>query len=183
MFLCNYLQFDKHRKPKSTFFMELNPAPFLTHQGANEHDGFHLKQHLSKDPFNVSLMWNRSCSEVSAAHSDGKRQRSSPAAAAWNPFNAYFSPIILVSWLQAVWGKLHLWVSQPHSVYFCIRRKSDGFVGGLGQSKQWRSQHSKQTLPHVWSAHLEPYSSPTHSLALSPRSPIPANTSFFFFSF
>lgn len=43
MFLCNYSQFDKHRKPKSTFFMELNPAPFLTHRGANEHDGFHLK--------------------------------------------------------------------------------------------------------------------------------------------
>lgn len=38
LFLCNYSQFDKHRKPKSTFFMELNPAPFLTHQGANERD-------------------------------------------------------------------------------------------------------------------------------------------------
>lgn len=95
MFLCNYSQFDKHRKPKSTFFMELNPAPFLTHQGANEHDRFHLKQHLSKETFNVSLMWKSSCSEVSAAHSDGKMQRSSPAPADWNPLNAYFSPIIL----------------------------------------------------------------------------------------
>lgn len=61
MFLCNYSQFDKHRKPKSTFFTELNPAPFLTHRGANKHDGFHLKQHLSKETFNVSLMWNSSC--------------------------------------------------------------------------------------------------------------------------
>lgn len=51
LFLCNYSQFDKHRKPKSTFFMELNPAPFLTHQGANEHDGFHLKRHLCKESF------------------------------------------------------------------------------------------------------------------------------------
>lgn len=163
MFLCNYSQFVKHRKPKSTFFMELNPAPFLTHQRPNEHDGFHLKQHLSKETFNVSLMWNNSCSDVSAAHSDRKMQRSSPAQMPETCSMPIFR-LLFWSWLQAVWGKLHLWVSQPHSVYFCIRRKGDGFVGGsLGQSKQWRSQHSKQTLPHVWTTHLEPYSSHTHS--------------------
>lgn len=33
------------------------------------------------------------------------------------------------SWLQAAQVKLHLWVSQLQSVYFCIWRKVDGFEG------------------------------------------------------
>lgn len=56
-----------------------------------------------------------------------------------------------------------------------------GVWRGLGQSKQWRSQHSKQTLPHVWTTHLEPYSSPTHSR--SPLAVLFLLTPHFFFPF
>lgn len=166
LFLCNYSQFDKHRKPKSTFFIDLNPAPFLTHQGAIEHDGFHLKKHLGKESFISSAEQELSWSFTRSFWQENAAELSRPSGPMAPPM-PIFRPLFW-SWLRAAWGKLHLWVSQPRSVYFCIRRKGDGFVGGgLGQSKQRRSQHSKQTLPRVWTTHLEPYSSPTHS-----RSPL-----------
>lgn len=179
LFLCNYSQFDKHRKPKSTFFMELNPAPFLTHQGAIERDGFDLKMHLSKDSYlrcGAAALLKLHQIILAAEPFIPGRPRAPPMPS--------FGPLFQ-SCLWAVRGKLHLWVSRPRSVYFCIRRKGDGFVGGggsLGQSKQRRSQHSKQTQPHVWTTHLEPYSSPTHSRA--PLSVLfPLTPPFFFFSF
>lgn len=144
--------------------MELNPAPFLTHQGAIEHDGFHLKTHLSKDSFICAVEQQLFWSFTRAFWQEKAAERPSPGRLQAPPIPS-FGPLFW-SCLLAVWGKLHLWVSRPRSVYFCIRRKGDGFVGGgsLGQSKQRRSQHSKQTLPHVWTTHLEPYS-PTHSRA------------------
>lgn len=124
LFLCNYSQFDKHRKPKSTFFMELNPAPFLTHQGAIERDGFYLKMHLSKDSYlrcGAAALLKLHQIILAAEPFIPGRPRAPPMPS--------FGPLFQ-SCLWAVRGKLHLWVSRPRSVYFCIRRKGDGFVGG-----------------------------------------------------
>lgn len=129
LFLCNYSQFDKHRKPKSTFFMDLNPAPFLTHRAAIEHDGFHPKKHLCKETFTscveqgLSWSFTRSFWQENAAELS---RHGGPTA----PLMPIFR-LLFCSRLRAARGKLHLWVSQPRSVYFCIRRKGDGFVGGF----------------------------------------------------
>lgn len=179
LFLCNYSQFDKHRKPKSTFFMELNPAPFLTHQGAIEHDGFNLKTHLSKDSFicavEQQLFWSCTRSfwqENAAEHFSPGRPQAPPMPS--------FGPLFW-SCLWAVRGKLHLWVSRPRSVYFCIRRKGDGFVGGEFGAKQTAkvSTLKANTTPCLnytpWALQF------SHTLARSPLSPIPSNTPVFLF--
>lgn len=86
-------------------------------------------------------------------------------------FGPYFSPLFQ-SWLQAVWVKLHLWVSQPHSVYFCIWRKGDGLEEGGGvwgkansEGLNTQSKHypmfelhtlSPTVLPHTRTPPLQP---------------------------
>lgn len=160
--------------------MELNPAPFLTHQGANEHDRFHLKQHLSKETFNVSLMWKSSCSEVPAAHSDGKMQRSSPAPADWNPLNAYFSPIILKLAPGSARKATPMGVPAPLRL-FLYQKERWWVCGGEFGAKQIVkvSTLKANTTPCLnytpWALQF------SQTLALSPRSPIPANTPFFLF--
>lgn len=178
MFLCNYSQFDKHHKPRSTFFMELNPAPFLTHQGANEHDWFPLKQHLSTEAFNVSPIWNSSCFEVSVARSDGKMQRSSPASAVWNLFSAYFSPIILKLAVGSARKATPMGVPAPLSLFLYQKERWWVCGGEFGAKQTVKDSTLKaNTAPCLnyarWALQF------SHTLALSPHSPIPANTPFF----
>lgn len=58
--------------------MELNPAPFLTHQGAIERDGLDLKMHLSKDSY--LCCGAAGSSEASPDHSGGGALHPWPAA-------------------------------------------------------------------------------------------------------
>lgn len=178
MFLCNYSQFDKHRKPKSTFFMELNPAPFLTHRGANEHGGFHLKAaSVLRDFYCISDVDQQLFWSCSSSFWMGSLQRSFPALAHWHPFNAYFSPIILKlapggvrkATPMGLPAPLSLFLYQKERWWVCGGRGVGGAVWGKANSEglNTQSKHypmfelhtlSPTVLPHTRALPLQSYS-------------------------
>lgn len=93
--------------------------------------------------------------------------------------NASLGPyfwLLFWSWLQAAQVKLHLWVSQLHSVYFCIWRKGDGLEGGRFGAKQ-TARVSTLKVNITLCLNYTPWAQQfSHTLALSPLSLIPANT-------
>lgn len=116
----------------------------------------------------LSPVRNRSCPEVSPDHSDRKMQRSFPGLAdPWPLRCLFFAYYFEVGSGQREESYTYGCPSPVQSISVSEGKVMGLWGAGLGQSKQRRSQHSKQTLPHVWTTHLEPYSSPTHS-----RSPL-----------
>lgn len=76
--------------------------------------------------------------------------------------------VLFWSWLQAARVKLHLWVSQLHSVYFCIWRKF-----GAKQTARVSTLKVNITLCLNYTPSALQFS---HTLTLSLLSLIPANT-------
>lgn len=105
--------------------MALNPAPFLFWK-------FIGKWLCQEECFvsNPSPQMFKYCSEIILSRKHGRifyyfrLLNASLAPYLWRLFH---------SWLQAAQVKLHLWVSQLQSVYFCIWRKVDGFERGAGR--------------------------------------------------
>lgn len=181
LFLCNYSQFDKHRKPKSTFFMDLNPAPFLTHQAAIEHDGFHPKKHLCKESFisgvEQELSWSvtRSFWQENAPELSRPWRNHGPSAAYF--FAYYFA----VGSGQREESYTYGCPSPVQSISVSEGKVMGLWGGGFGAKQTAKVSTLKaNTTPCLnytpWALQF------SHTLTLSPRSPIPANTPFLLFS-
>lgn len=164
LFLCNYSQFDKHRKPKSTFFYGVEPST-LPHPPRS-----HWTWWISSKNASVSRLFYLCCGAAALLKLHQivgrKMQQSTSALAGRRPLRcrvlAYYSEVVSGQCEESyTYG-----CPGPAQSISVSEGKVMGLLGGsLGQSKQRRSQHSKQTLPHVWTTHLEPYSSSTHSRA------------------
>lgn len=163
--------------PRTPFYgLEPSTLPPLP-QGAPENEGFHLKMLLSRKNV-LSLMRNRNCSNVATNHSVRKTQLNNllPLADWMHHLVHIFWTILFWSWLQAARVKLHLWVSQLHSVYFCIWRKGDGLEGGRFGAKQTVRVSTLKVNITLCLNYTPSALQFSHTLVLYPLSFIPANT-------
>lgn len=151
--------------------MELNPAPFLLYQEAHENEGFHLKMLLSRKNV-LSLMWKPQLFQCGTKSSCAAEYFT--ALADWMHHLVHISDYYFEVGCRQV--KLHLWVSQLHSVYFCIWRKGDGLEGGRFGAKQ-TARVSTLKVNITLCLNYTPWAQQfSHTLVLSPLSLIPANT-------
>lgn len=127
-FLCNYTQYDKHCDPKNTFLWH-----WTQHPSSSVAKGSWKSRSSSENGFvrrNVLfLILHHKCSNIA------------PKSFCQENTAEYF--ITFAYWMHLSLRicddyftvdcrrqvKLHLWVSQLQSVYFCIWRKVDGFEG------------------------------------------------------
>lgn len=109
--------------------MALNPAPFLfCRKELMKIKEFIGKWLCQEECFvsNPSPQMFKYCTEIILSGKHGR------IFYYFRLLNASLAPYfwrLFHSWLQAAQVKLHLWVSQLQSVYFCIWRKVDGFEG------------------------------------------------------
>lgn len=148
--------------PRTPFYgTEPGTLPLLPQGAFIWNEGFHLNMlFVKKESFVTHTFLN-----VTSNHS------------VW--LNASHGPhfwLLCWSWLQAARVKLHLWVSQPHSVYFCIWRKGDGVERGSFGAKQTARVSTLKVNITLCLNYTPSALQFSHTLALSPLSLIPANT-------
>lgn len=153
--------------PRTLFFMELNPAPFLLCRKEL------MKKRISLENAFVKQLYT--CCTKAFSHENTAKYFM--ALYCW--LNASLGPyfgLLFRSWLQAALVKLHLRVSQFHSVYFCIWRKGDGLKGGRFGAKQTQRVSALKVNITLCLNYTPSALQFSHTLALSTLSPIPANT-------